>query len=69
MSFEHYLCASLKGYPFQYSGLENSMESPWDHKESDTTEQLPKKKKKDFELGIAYMLSYSIPRQVYNCAK
>jgi len=28
-----------KGYPIQYSGLENSMDySPWDHKESDTTE-------------------------------
>ena len=31
-----------KGYPLQYSGLENSMDlySPWGHKESDTTEQL-----------------------------
>ena len=32
-----------KGYPLQYSGLENSMGilySPWDHKESDTTELL-----------------------------
>ena len=29
------------GYPFHYSGLENSMDySPWGHKESDTTEQL-----------------------------
>ena len=28
-----------KGYLFQYSGLENSMDySPWGHKESDTTE-------------------------------
>ena len=27
-----------KGYPFQYSGLENSMDySPWDCKESDMT--------------------------------
>ena len=28
-----------KGYPLQYSGLENSMDcmySPWGHKESDT---------------------------------
>ena len=24
-----------KGYPIQYSGLQNSMDSPWDHKESD----------------------------------
>ena len=31
-----------KGYPLQYSGLENPMGlySPWDHKESDMTEQL-----------------------------
>ena len=30
-----------KGYPLQYSGLENSMDySPWGYKESDTTEQL-----------------------------
>ena len=34
------------GYPLQYSCLENSMDrgplqaSPWDHKESDTTERL-----------------------------
>ena len=27
-----------KGYPLQYSGLKNSMDSPWGHKESDTTE-------------------------------
>ena len=30
-----------KGYPLQYSGLENSMDSsPWGHKESDRTERL-----------------------------
>ena len=29
-----------KGYPLQYSGLENSMDSPWGRKESDMTEQL-----------------------------
>ena len=29
-----------KGYPLQYSGLENSIDSLWGHKESDTTEQL-----------------------------
>ena len=29
-----------KGYPLQYCGLENSMDSPWGHKESDTTERL-----------------------------
>ena len=27
-----------KGYPLQYSGLENCMDSPWGHKESDKTE-------------------------------
>ena len=31
-----------KGYPLQYSGLENSMDCivPWGHKESDMTERL-----------------------------
>ena len=29
-----------KGNPLQYSGLENSMDSPWGRKESDTTERL-----------------------------
>ena len=29
-----------KGYSLQYSGLENSMDSPWAHKESDMTELL-----------------------------
>ena len=28
------------GHPLQYSGLENSMDSPWGRKESDTTEWL-----------------------------
>ena len=27
-----------KGYPLQYSGLEDSMDSPWGHKDVDTTE-------------------------------
>ena len=27
-------------YPFQYSGLENPMDYPWSHKESDMTKQL-----------------------------
>ena len=27
-----------KGYPLQYFGLENSLDSPWDRKESDMTE-------------------------------
>ena len=29
-----------RSYPAQYSGLENSMDSPWGGKESDMTEQL-----------------------------
>ena len=29
-----------KGYPLQYSGLENSLDSPWGCKELDTTERL-----------------------------
>ena len=29
-----------KGYPLQHSGPENSMDSPWGRKESDTTERL-----------------------------
>ena len=29
-----------KGYPLRYSGLENSMDSPWNRKELDMTEQL-----------------------------
>ena len=29
-----------KDYLLQYSGLENSMDSPWGHKESDRTERL-----------------------------
>ena len=27
-----------KGYPLHYSGLENSMDYPWGHKELDVTE-------------------------------
>ena len=35
------LIAAGKGYPLQYSGLENSMDySPWGLKESDMTERL-----------------------------
>ena len=29
-----------KGYPLQYSGLDNSMDFPWGCKESDMTERL-----------------------------
>ena len=28
------------GYPLQYSGLENSMDSPWGHRKLDMTERL-----------------------------
>ena len=30
-----------KGYPLQYSALENPMDCPWGRKESDTAERLP----------------------------
>ena len=41
-----------KGYPLQYSGLENSMDSLWSHKESDPTERLSLSLEEDaFELG------------------
>ena len=43
-----------KGYPLQYSGLENSMDckdSPWGCKESDTTEQLSPMSR---SLGLLY---------------
>ena len=33
-------CGEGKGYPFQYSGLENSMDYTWGHKELNKTEQL-----------------------------
>ena len=43
-----------KGYPVEYSGLENSigLHSPWGHKESDTAERPKKKKKKTAEIKI-----------------
>ena len=44
-----------KGYPLQYSGLENSkdcMYSSWGHKEQDTTEQI--------SLSLCLL-------QIYNC--
>ena len=39
-----------KGYPLQYSGLENSMDcivSPWSHKQLDITEQLSLSRRND----------------------
>ena len=42
-----------KGYPIQYSGLENSMDySPWVYKESDTTEQLSLSVSKYLETSV-----------------
>ncbi|CAI9179824.1 unnamed protein product [Rangifer tarandus platyrhynchus] len=42
-----------KGYPLQYSGLENSMDYPWSRQESDTTERLSL----HFTLRCSYQLS------------
>ena len=36
-----------KGYPLQYSGLENSMDNPWGRKELDRTEPLSLSNEKD----------------------
>ena len=46
-----------KGYPLQYSGLENSMDCPWGCKESDTTEQLSL----TFSLLYLHMQSMILP--------
>ena len=46
-----------EGYPLQYSGLENSMYSPWGRKESDTTERLPLYGK--HKASICYFLKLS----------
>ena len=47
-----------KGYPLQYSGLENSMDSPWCHKELDTAGQLslPTKGKMQQSLKMVIIL-------------
>ena len=46
-----------KGYPLQYSGLENSMDySPWGGKELDTTEWLSLSRKQKQEQGIGSSL-------------
>ena len=42
-----------KGYPLQYSSLENSMDSPWRWKESDTTERL--------SLSLSSILAWKLP--------
>ena len=39
-----------KAYPLWYSGLENSMDYPWNHKESGTTEQLSPTHKRPLRL-------------------
>ena len=57
-----------KGYPLQYSCLENSMDySPWGCKESDTTEQLSLSfsYSKHFESIISFIIS-EIPWVNYN---
>ena len=41
-----------KGYPFQYSSLENSMDQPWGHKESGTTERLSNRLVLDCDAGL-----------------
>ena len=41
-----------KGYPLQYSGLENS---PWGHKESDTTERLSLHSQRHSEQPLSYI--------------
>ena len=43
-----------KGYPLQYSGLENSMDSPWAPKKSDMTERL------SLTAGVSSGLEFSI---------
>ena len=50
-----------KGYPLQYSGLENSVDySPWGRKELDTTEQL------SFSLSLFKMPQKLHPLQKYS---
>ena len=44
-----------KGYPLQFSGLENSMDNPWGRKESDTTERL------SLSLHIYFLSIYRFP--------
>ena len=41
-----------KGYPLQYSGLENSMNHTVSHKESDTTERLSHRSQKDLVFAL-----------------
>ena len=50
-----------KGYPLQYSGLENSMDySPWGLKESDSTEQLSLSLS-DSKTEVHMVLAHPIP--------
>ena len=47
-----------RGYPLQYSGLENSMDySPWGGKESDTTEQLSLNEREILFKKLAFMMA------------
>ena len=52
-----------KGYPLQYSGLENSMDSSWGRKESDTTERLSLY---CFKLLIFALFGYALMDDEYN---
>ena len=52
-----------KGYPLQYSGLENSMDSSWGLKESDATERLSLY---CFKLLIFALFGYALMDDEYN---
>ena len=64
-----------KGYPLQYSGVENShgLYSPWGRKELDTTEQLHvKKQESSRKTSIFALLTTPKPSTVWitiNCGK
>ena len=53
-----------KGYPFQYSGMENSMDySSWGRKELDTTERLSLS---SLHLGSSQGFRFSVPERKGN---
>ena len=47
-----------KGYPDQYSGLENSMYSPWGCKESDTTSSLKERRTSENEETLIFQFPH-----------
>ena len=60
-----------KSYPFQYSGLENSMDCmvPWVHKEWDTTERLSRSRNDVvFALSIGEVISKSLEWHAWGSA-